>query len=878
MAGWWRRWRHPGHTPAESGGATPWWSWTPAEALSRIDGSPDGLTADAAASRLLRSGAAVPHRRQAELRLLARQFTNPITLILIGATAVSAALGDLVDATLILLIVLASGVLGYWQERSASHAVADLLASVQSTVAVRRDGNEARVPAAEVVVGDVVLLATGDTVPGDCLLLDADELQVNEASLTGESYPVEKAPGSLPVETSLADRTNAVSMGTTVVRGRATGLVMATGPATAFGRIAAELERDPPRTRFEQGMADFSRMLFRVMLVLIAAILVVNVAFARPLLESVLFALALAVGITPQLLPAIVSASLSYGSRRMARAQVIVKRLNTIEDIGGMTALCTDKTGTLTEGTVTLAGALGPDGAASEPVLTAARLNAMLHTGFANPIDDAILAAAGPDLSGARRLAEAPYDFERKRLSVLVERDGERSIVTKGAVESVLAVCASVRFPGGPDRPIGDCVMALRDRFVALSHEGYRVLGVACREGVSASSLDVADERGMSFLGFACFLDPPRAGVEARLRDLAEAGVSLRLVTGDNRHAAAHLAATVGLDASRVLTGADVAAMSGETLAREARDVQVFAEIEPVQKEQLVRALQRAGNGVGFLGDGINDAPALHAADVGISVDTAVSVARDAASIVLLRKDLAVLLEGMRLGRQTFANTRKYVFITTSASFGNMASMAAATLFLPFLPLLPFQVLLINLLTDFPAMSIAADAVDSEALDRPVAWDIGFIRRFMLVFGAISSVFDLICFAVLRLGFGAGPELFRSGWFFESIGTELAVMLVLRTRRPFWRSRPGRGLVVSSAAVAAVTVALVLLPVGVVPGIEPLEPLPFAVIVAILVGYVAATEAAKRRYYRRDAVELRPAFRSATGAASLRGGSHAESG
>ncbi len=831
------------------GSGLPWWALPISDTMQAIGSSPDGLSASEAARRLRSAHAMQPHRQRSDVRALLRQFTNPITLILIAATILSAILGDVVEATIILVIVLLSGSLGYYQEHTASRAVADLLATVETTVTVRREARNIDIPAADVVSGDIVVLETGDTVPGDCLLLDTLDLLVNEASLTGESYPVEKVPGPVRAEAPVSQRTNSVFMGTYVVRGGGPVLVVATGAQTVFGSIAAELEQALPATQFERGMAAFGRLLLWVMLILVAAILVVNIAFARPLLESVLFALALAVGITPQLLPAIVTASLSYSARKMAKAKVIVKRLSAIEDFGGMNVLCTDKTGTLTEGTVRLDRVLNASGEPDATVLEAAYLNACYHTGYDNPIDDAILSSSDVSTATTRRLDEAPYDFERKRLSVLVDIGGTPTMLTKGAVDSVLAVCTAVRCGDGHNVHISEREAELRSRFAELSRSGLRVLGVARRDNIDRQTLDEADEAGMTFLGFACFSDPPKAGVGEVLRDLASAGISLRLVTGDNRFAARHVAEAVGMDAGRILTGDDLRVLPPDALVERARDVTVFAEIEPSQKDQLVRALRQGGNDVGFLGDGINDAPALRAADVGISVDTAVNVARDAASVVLLQKDLVVLTEGVRLGRRTFSNTRKYVFITTSASFGNVTSMAATTLFLPFLPLLPFQVLLLNFLTDLPAMTIAADAVDPEEIEQPGGWDIGFVRHFMLVFGLLSSVFDLLTFGALRFVFTAGPEVFRAGWFLESVGTELTVMLVLRTRRPFFRSKPGRGLTASTIALAAFTLALLLGPLGPTLGFASLSLPLLAAIGAILAGYVIATEATKRWFY-----------------------------
>jgi P-type Mg2+ transporter len=827
------------------------WTWSETDALKALNSTPFGLTRAEAAARLRHSGAVAPHHRRNALVVLLRQFANPITLILVFATLVSAALGEATDATIILAIILLSGVLSFWQEYAASRAVEDLMARVEVTVEVLRDGEHTFLPSHEIVPGDVVVLDTGDLVPGDCLVLDGHELLADEAPLTGESYPVDKSPGVVAAEMQLAGRTNCLFEGTHIVRGGAVALVVLTGANTAFGRVAAELEARPPVTRFERGLTDFGRLLVALMVIMTVLIFIANVLLARPIIDSLLFSVALAVGLTPQLLPAIVSVSLSMGARQMARAKVITKRLNAIEDFGGMDVLCTDKTGTLTTGTVQFNQALDIDGRSSVDVLEEATLNARLHTSFANPIDDAIIRGAGHAVT-AQMLAELPYDFQRRRLSVLVACEGEQDhrLLTKGAVDDVVAVCSNARRRDGTIAPLDQLRTAINDRFERLSNDGYRVLGVASRSLGATTALAPADESGMVFDGFLTFQDPPKPDAARALRELAALGISLRMVTGDNHLAALHVARAVGMDTAKTLTGADLRALNDTALASAAIDATVFAEVDPIQKERLIRALRQSGHDVGFLGDGINDAPALYAADVGISVDSAVDVAKDAASVVLLEKDLDVLMEGVRLGRRTFANTLKYLFVTISANFGNMFSMAAASLLLPFLPLLPMQILLLNFLTDLPATTIATDDVDREQLERPGAWDLGMLRSFMIVFGLVSSVFDVLTFLMLLLGFRADETLFRTGWFLESAWTELAVMLVLRTRRPFFRSRPSAMLLATSLIVGLVTLVIPYSPASQLLGFEPL---PFVIVVAValmIASYVLATEIVKRFFYR----------------------------
>jgi P-type Mg2+ transporter len=815
-----------------------------------LDSSSSGLRHDKAQARLQRAGRLAPRHRRTELVLLLRQFATPITLILVVATILSAALGEVIDAAIILAIVLLSGLLSFWQENAASQAMQELLRTVHVVVNVRRDGDPTRIRSQDVVPGDLVILQTGDLVPGDCRVIEACEILADEAPLTGESFPVEKAPGVLPADAKVGDRTNCLFMGTHIVRGAAEVLVVAVGGATEFGRTAQRLEEQVPPTSFERGVSSFGALLLRVMLVLVVLIFAINTALGRPILDSLLFCLALAVGLTPQLLPAIVSISLSLGARQMAQVQVVVKRLGAIEDFGAMDVLCTDKTGTLTAGTVGLHAAQGLDGEPSDRVRRYAALNALHHTGYANPIDDAILAKAPGDLDEAKRLGEIPYDFMRKRLSVLAETNGTIRLIEKGAVESVLPTCNRAEVAGA-ELPLAEAEGLIRAQFETLSAHGYRVLAVASKIMTPQETLGLEDESDMSFAGFLLFEDPAKQGVQDTLRELAALGISLRMVTGDNRLAAKHLAGSVGLRSERLLAGPEIESLNDEQLMQASEDVDVFAEVNPVLKERIVRALRRHGHTVGFLGDGINDAPALHASDVGISVDSAADVAKDSASIVLLAKDLQVLMQGIKLGRQTFANTLKYVFVTTSANFGNMASMAGAALLLPYLPLLPMQILLLNFLSDLPATTIASDAVDAEQVQKPEAWNIRSIRDFMVVFGLISSAFDFLTFGVLRLVFDASAELFRSGWFLESLATELAVMLVLRTRRRFYASKPSGLLLVTSVATGLVSLLVVTTPAGDSLGFVPVPISILSGLALILSGYVLATELGKAWFYGR---------------------------
>jgi len=820
--------------------------------LQQLQTAKEGLTGEEARQRLARYGSnrLKPPKRSDVLTLLLAQFKSPLILILLFATALSFFLHDPVDAFIILAIVLVSGLLGFWQERSATNAVEKLLAIVRIKAAVLRDGVSKEIPVEEIVPGDIVILNAGDIVPGDGVVQESKDLFVDEAMLTGETFPVEKAVAVLPAETPLGQRTNVVWMGTHVVSGSAKALVIGTGKATEFGKVSERLKLRPQETDFERGIRQFGYFLMEVTLVLVVSIFAINVYLARPVLDSFLFSLALAVGLTPQLLPAIISINLAHGAKRMAHAKVIVKRLASIENFGSMNVICSDKTGTLTEGIVRLQSALDVEGNPSDRVLLHAYLNAFYETGFTNPIDEAIRTHRHFDLSGYQKTDEIPYDFLRKRLSILVVHEEMHLMVTKGALANVIAVCSAAETETGT---IVD-ITAVRDRiqqhFEEFSSQGFRTLGVAYRKLGTEWRIGKEDEAGMTFLGFLVLFDPPKANILDTITQLKTLGVSLKVITGDNHLVAANVSQQMGLSKTKIITGPDLRQLSDEALLRRVVDVDVFAEIEPNQKERIILALKKAGNVVGYMGDGINDASALHAADVGISVESAVDVAKEAADIVLLEKDLGVLVQGVREGRTTFANTLKYVFMATSANFGNMFSMAGVSLFLPFLPLLPKQILLTNLLTDFPEMTIATDRVDNEMIDYPRRWNIQAIRKFMITFGLVSSVFDYLTFGVLLLILHASQDQFRTGWFLESVISASLIVLVIRSRKPIFKSRPSQYLLMATLLVVGVTLLLPLTPLGRILGLHPL-PLSFLLLIGIIiVGYIISAELAKRVFYK----------------------------
>ncbi|MFA6217968.1 MAG: magnesium-translocating P-type ATPase [Candidatus Omnitrophota bacterium] len=828
------------------------WSVPSAEILQRLESAPMGLTDREAQRRLSLYGSNLlkPKKRSDTLTLLASQFKSPIILILLFATGLSFFLHDHVNAIIILVIVVGSSLLGFWQERGAADAVEKLLAIVQIRVPVIRDGTEKKIPLEEIVPGDVVLVSAGDVIPGDCLVLESNTLYLDEATLTGETYPVGKSVKVVDTETPLSQRKGALWMGTHVVSGSGKALVVNTGKQTEFGKVSERLKLRPQETEFERGVRRFGYFLMEVTLILVLTIFAVNAYLQRPILESFLFSLALAVGLTPQLLPAIITINLAHGAKDMAREKVIVKRLASIENFGSMNVLCSDKTGTLTEGVVHLHSALNVDGVSSAKALLYSYINAFYVTGFVNPIDEGIRAYRQFDLSAYQKLDESPYDFVRKRLSILVSKGNKHLMITKGALRNVLQVCSSAETGAGTIEDISSVRDDVERRFQEFSSKGFRTLGIAYKDAGPELTIGTDQETGMTFLGFLVLFDPPKADIAETIGLLKRLGVSLKIITGDNRLVAANLSQQIGLPNAAILTGPELREMSNEALLARVTDVDVLAEVEPNQKERIILALRKAGNVVGYMGDGINDASALHAADVSISVDSAADVAKEAADIVLLEKDLKVLVQGVNSGRMTFANTLKYVCMATSANFGNMFSMAGASLFLPFLPLLPKQILLTNLMTDFPEMAIATDSVDIEMVEQPRRWDIQFIRKFMVAFGLLSSVFDYLTFGCLLL-IHATVDQFRTGWFIESVVSASLIVLVIRSRRPFFKSKPGKYLLMATLLIFAITLFLPFSPLS---GLLEFQPLPLSFLLmlgAILIGYIVSTELLKRVFYAR---------------------------
>jgi Mg2+-importing ATPase len=806
-----------------------------------------GLTAQEAEARLAQFGpnepAATTH--YSPVADLLHMFLNPLTLILLFAAGASAFLGDTVDAGIICAIVLVSAAMDFSQTYRSQRAVERLHDQVAPTATVRRDGAWQEMRRRDVVPGDLVRLAAGDMVPADARLLQARDLYVQQAALTGESLPTAKAAIAEPASTK-ADAPNMVFLGTSVVSGTATAEVVATGPRTAFGDIAARLSTRPEETAFDRGLRGVGRLIAATVFFLVLFLIVVGILRHRDPLQSLMFAVALAVGLTPEFLPMITTVTLSKGAVAMARKKVIVKHLSSIQNLGSLDVLCSDKTGTLTTGTMSFDRSLDAFGKPSSHALELAFLNSKFETGIRSPLDDVISRQSPQNTVGYTKCDEIPFDFERKRLSVVVERQSQRILITKGAPEGMIPLLSSYEVDGKVEAIGEDAVKIIRQASNDLNSQGYRSLAVAYVEVPARADYSVQDERNLILAGFLTFSDPPLPDAAQVLGSLKDDGVAIKVISGDNDLVTARICAQVGLNTGRVVTGDEIVNMTDPALAHGAEQAQAFARISPAQKNRILLALKHNGHAVGFMGDGINDAPSLHAADVGISVSSAADVARDAADVILIEPGLRVLHDGIIEGRKAFGNVIKYLLMGISSNFGNVISMAGASLFLPFLPMLPTQILLNNFLYDLAQITIPTDNVDETYLIKPQRWDISVIRNFMVLIGPISSIFDFLTFYVLLHFFRTSQAQFHTGWFVESLATQTLVVFVIRTSKNPLRSRPSVPLLATCLAVVAIGMYLPFSPLANVLGFTPL-PLSFFVFVTVAtIVYLLLVEAAKR--------------------------------
>ncbi len=775
--------------------------------------------------------------------------SNPLVVILLIAAGVSASLGGVVDATIISSMIIFSVVLNVVQTYRSRKAVEALQRSMSSTATARRNGSFLKILRRDVVPGDIVELNAGDLVPADCRLITAIDLHVQQAPLTGESLPVDKHAEVGPIPSALpAENTACVFLGTSVVSGVGTALVLHTGRDTLFGDIATRLAQKPPVTEFERGLRHFGALILKTVVFLVLFVFLAAIVMKRNPLESLLFSVALAVGLTPEFLPMITTITLSRGAVYMAKQGVIVKNLASIQNFGSMDVLCSDKTGTLTSGEMKLEKSVGPLGAESHKVIDLAGINCSMQTGIESPLDAAILSSTNTFVK-AKKLGEVPFDFERRRMSVIAVIDGTPTLICKGAPEGVLTVCSSVQL----DDKIQELDSDLRSKcvatFDAMGADGYRVIAVATRTIDKRFRYASDDEKGLMLVGYIGFIDPPLPDVLKTIDELEESGVSVKIISGDNQLVTAHVCKEVGLDPGKIVLGDEIDSMTDSALQHVAEQSTVFARVSPAQKNRIIVALKARGHVVGYMGDGINDAPSLHAADVGISVASAVEVAKDAAEIILLKPGLDVLRDGVYQGRMAFGNVMKYLLMGTSSNFGNMFSMAGATLFLPFLPMLPTQILLNNFLYDLSQVSIPTDRVDPSFIRKPRHWDIKLIRNFMLVIGPISSLYDFLTFWVLLSVFHAGAREFHTGWFVESLATQVLVILVIRTMGAPWKSRPSSPLMWTTICVVATACLIPYSPFGPPMGFVPLPFAYFAFLMGAVLTYLLLVETVKRRMF-----------------------------
>lgn len=797
---------------------------------------PRGLTSLEARERLEQFGPndPAPPEARRHFGVLAAFVANPLVVVLLVAAAIAFTLGERVDATIIFAIVSLSIALDTVQNLRSQAAVRRLQSEVAPRAEVLRDGLWGDIPRRDLVPGDVIRLDAGDLIPADCRLLEERDLHVIEAALTGESLPVEKEVGG-------REEDEWVFLGTAVVSGTATAQVERTGPETKFGAIARELRKQAPPTEFERGLKDFGKLIMRVVLLLSVGVFLMLVLFRREPLQSLLFAVALAVGLTPEFLPMITTLTLARGAIRMSKEKVIVKNLASIQNFGSIDVLCSDKTGTLTSGEMTLAQALDSQGNESQQVLELAKLSALFHSGTENPLDAAILGRTGQDAEGWKKIDEVPFDFQRRRVSVVVESQGRRLLIAKGAPEGILAQCP-------------EATAEFKAAMARLDAAGYRLLAVGTKEVVEQRAYGPEDESGLELAGLLAFADPPLPDALEVLNSLKADGIQVKVISGDSEAVARHVCTEVGLDPGDIGLGDQIEALTDDELARFADERTVFARVNPAQKSRLILALKARGHVVGYMGDGINDAPSLHTADVGISFAGATDVAKDAAQVILIERSLAVLHKGVIEGRMAFANVMKYILMGTSSNFGNMFSMAAAAVFLPFLPMLPTQILLNNSLYDLAQVTIPTDRVDESYLQKPERWSVKLIRDFMLYVGPISSLFDFLTFFVLLQVFHANERLFQTGWFVESLATQTLVIFAIRTRSRPWKSRPSLWLTVTTLLVVLIGVLLPYSPLASALGFVPLPAAYLAFVAVATVTYIALVEAVKQRLMSRMAI------------------------
>jgi Mg2+-importing ATPase len=825
------------------------------ELFSALGTSEQGLSSLEAEIRLERYGHNdISHiRKRPVIIQFLEHFKNLLVIILIIAVVISVFVGEITSAAIILIIIFASVTLDFFQEYKAENAAEMLKQKILTKAAVFRDGTQVDLPITGLVPGDLISLVAGDIIPADARVLVARDFFVDQSALTGEPFPMEKKPGIADKNKALAEADNYIFLGTSVVSGSATAVLTKTGASTEFGKIAKSLTERPPETEFERGLKQFSYLMSKFVFFMVIFVFFINALFRHGVIDSLLFSVALAVGMTPELLPMILSLNLSKGAIAMSEKGAIVKHPESIQNFGSMDVLCTDKTGTLTDNKIALVRHLDTEGNDSDRVLLLSYINSDFHTGIKSPLDEAVVHYRTLDISTYTKIDEIPFDFIRKRVSIAYADGTQRILVTKGAPEEILRICSFAERNGVAVPLTDDIRHQINTIYETQSAEGARTLAVCIRSiPGSETRFVVSDEKEMTIVGLITFIDPPKESARESLGMLTKSGIELKILTGDNELVTKKICELIGLNVKGVLTSVEIETMDVDTLSRVVENVTIFSRMTPVQKNRVMIALKKNGHVVGFMGDGINDAPSIREADVGISVENAVDIAKESADIILLKNDLRILNDGVLEGRKTFGNTMKYILMGTSSNFGNMFSVAGASLFLPFLPMLPIQILLNNLLYDISESTIPTDNVDASYISTPKKWDIEFIKKFIMVFGPISSIFDFITFFVLMVFFVADASLFQTAWFMESLCTQTLVIFVIRTRVvPFWKSRPSRLLTASTFTIVAIACILPFTVIGHIFGfVQP--PLSFfAVLAGLVVGYIIIVELVKRWFYRK---------------------------
>ena len=834
----------------KSTSTTQFWQFDSNYWIKELHSTDNGLSQKTADDILSKAGVKRKGKSnfQKDFILFFSQYKSPLMLLLIGAVILSAFLGDTSDVFIILFIVLSTGILSFFQERNASKVVEKLQSMIALKSTIIRDGKPQEIISSHIVPGDILLFKAGDMIPVDCILIESNELHVNESSLTGESFPVRKEVGIKEEQTELSKRSNCLWEGTNIVSGTAKALVIFTGENTIFGSIVQSASTTIEST-FEKGIKDFGYFLMKITLSLSVFILIVNLFNHKSVIESALFALALAVGMAPELLPAITTIAMSAGAKRMLEKKVIVKKLASIQNLGEINLLCTDKTGTITEGAILVESIIDSSGKENEYVKTLAFWNATFETGYSNPIDDALKKLKLTESIQPKKIGEIPYDFIRKRLSIAVDTDKEKILISKGAYTQISSICTKIRLADGSIENYALHKEQIDKQFEEYGMKGFRVIGV-CYKVIVQNTITKDDETEMIFAGFILLEDPIKNGIIDTINELKKLHVDLKIITGDNINVAKSIGLGIGIVDPVVMTGKELLDISPEALEQRVKMTHIFAEVEPQQKERIIQTLRKSYT-VAYMGDGINDVSAINAADIGISVENAVDVAREAADFVLMEKDLSVLIDGIKEGRKTFSNTLKYIFINTGSTFGNMFSVAIASLLLPFLPMLPKQILLTNFITDFPYLTIASDNVDEEQLNQPGKWNLKFIRIYMLVFGIHSSIFDVITFVILLYVLKVKESAFQTGWFIESILTELFILFIIRTHKNFFKSKPGKYLFLLSILGLIITIGLPYMPFASEVGLTPLPMLNLGVMLLIVAVYIITADILKVWFFKK---------------------------